>query len=401
MLSAILGILLLTVLALVAGGCGGSSRSSEAAETSVTPVAQTLTPLLLSVSQAPVPFFASDGHVHLTYELWLTNFSSAPAEIENVQISDNGNLLQTLDAVGVAERLQPAGFRVSSGIMAASTQSLLFIDVILPDGVSVPDHLSHTVEAHIDAAPPGNQDVTATLDGTPVNHRPVLVIGPPLRGNNYVSADSCCDSARHRRAALPVNGAVWLAQRYAVDWEELNDQNRIYAGPKAALSSYTIWGKPVLAVADGRVVTAINNEPDQPPGSFPSGLSVDQADGNAVILDLGHRNYAVYAHMQQGSVRVTVGQRVTRGEVIGLVGNSGNTLAPHLHFQLMDAPQSLASNGLPYEIDSYQITAISPGTAAFDEAEANGTPLAVTPVSPPRQVTAALPLDQLIISFGP
>ena len=65
----------------------------------------------------------------------------------------------------------------------------------------------------------------------------------------------------------------------------------------------------------------------------------------------------------------------------------------------MAGPSSFASNGLPYEIDSFQVTGQTPGTAAFDEAEADGTPLAITPDSPPRTVKNALPLDQLIIAF--
>jgi murein DD-endopeptidase MepM/ murein hydrolase activator NlpD len=82
-----------------------------------------------------------------------------------------------------------------------------------------------------------------------------------------------------------------------------------------------------------------------------------------------------------------------------LVGNSGNSIAPHLHFQVNDRPSSFASNGLPYEIKDFQITGESPGTKAFDEAEENGTPLVVTPIAPAQQVKSALPLDQLIISF--
>jgi murein DD-endopeptidase MepM/ murein hydrolase activator NlpD len=119
-----------------------------------------------------------------------------------------------------------------------------------------------------------------------------------------------------------------------------------------------------------------------------------------VILDLGGGNFAMYAHLHRGSVRVAAGDRVTRGQVIGLVGNSGNSIAPHLHFQVMDGPESITSNGLPYAIDRYRVTASTPGTAAFDSAEANGTPLALARVASPKRVTAALPLDQQIISFG-
>jgi murein DD-endopeptidase MepM/ murein hydrolase activator NlpD len=96
---------------------------------------------------------------------------------------------------------------------------------------------------------------------------------------------------------------------------------------------------------------------------------------------------------------VSPGDRVKRGQVIALVGNSGNTLAPHLHFHVMDTSSPLASNGLPYAIDTFQVTGKSPGTADFDAAEADGTPLAIIPISRPYQVTNGMPLDQLQITF--
>src|SRR5262249_33755298 len=78
---------------------------------------------------------------------------------------------------------------------------------------------------------------------------------------------------------------------------------------------------------------------------------------------------------------------------------SGNALAPHLHFHVMDTPSPLASNGLPYSIDAFQVTGATPTTEAFDNAEANGTPLAVTPLAPLRATRNALPLDQREITF--
>ena len=126
-------------------------------------------------------------------------------------------------------------------------------------------------------------------------------------------------------------------------------------------------------------------------------IALDEADGNSVILDLGDQRYAMYAHMQPGSIKVHKGDRVKLGQVIGLVGNTGNSVAPHLHFQVTGGPSSLASNGLPYEIRDFQVTGKTPGTKAFDEAEEKGIPVAVTPVG--QQVKGALPLDQLVISF--
>jgi hypothetical protein len=66
----------------------------------------------------------------------------------------------------------------------------------------------------------------------------------------------------------------------------------------------------------------------------------------------------------------------------------------------MDTPSPLASNGLPYSIDAFQVTGATSGTEAFDEAEAAGSPLAIAPVAPPRVMQNALPLNQLEISFN-
>jgi murein DD-endopeptidase MepM/ murein hydrolase activator NlpD len=104
--------------------------------------------------------------------------------------------------------------------------------------------------------------------------------------------------------------------------------------------------------------------------------------------------------MQPGSIPVHKGESVKAGQVIGLVGNTGNSVAPHLHFQVMDRPSSLASNGLPYEIRDFKITGKTPGTEAFDEAEEKGTPIAITSTLPAQLVKGALPLDQSIISFA-
>jgi murein DD-endopeptidase MepM/ murein hydrolase activator NlpD len=185
-----------------------------------------------------------------------------------------------------------------------------------------------------------------------------------------------------------------------VDWEQLDPQGRIYAGARDDPASYAIFGKEVLAVADATVVTVVDGLPNQLPGKLPVGLPIEEADGNSVVLELGGERYALYAHLQRGSINVRTGDTVHKGQVIARVGNSGNTLAPHLHFHVMDSSSPLGSNGLPYAIDRFQVTGRSPGTKAFDAAEAAGTPLAITPFVPPREVANALPLDQLLIDFG-
>jgi hypothetical protein len=365
-------------------------------------VTETITPVLLEVRDAPVAFAGSDGKTHLVYELRMTNFSSGNATIEQVEVVGGaGAVLKTMDKSEIAGRLQLAGHRTPTDVLPGSAEASLFIHATLADSGAVPAKLTHRVRVHVEAAPPGKQEITEVGGETAVDRQAVAVIGPPLRGARYVSADSCCDASRHTRAALPVNGRVWIAQRYAVDWEQLDKEGRIYHGPQADVKSYTIYRKEVLAVAEATVASTIEGLPNQTPGKMPENIAIEEADGNSVILDLGGGKYALYAHLDPGSVRVHKGDTVKRGQVIGLVGNTGNSLAPHLHFHVMSGAMPLASNGLPYEIDDFLVTASTPGTAAFDEAEENGTPLATTPISPPRHAKNEMPLDQMIISFAP
>src|SRR5215211_7697247 len=137
--------------------------------------------------------------------------------------------------------------------------ALVFLHVSFDEANQVPERLVHRVTLKAAAAPPDQQKITQKVGPTEVDRRDVVVVGPPLRGSNFLAADSCCDATRHTRAALPINGQVWLSQRYAVDYEQLDANNRIWSGQKKEnLNNYTIYGKKALAVADGRVVKVVD-----------------------------------------------------------------------------------------------------------------------------------------------
>jgi hypothetical protein len=273
----------------------------------------------------------------------------------------------------------------------------MFVHVALERGTRTPTTLAHVIEGSSDQT---NAKFSMRLAETSVIARDAPVLGPPLRGHGYVAGDGCCDSIRHVRALLPLNGIFYLAQRFAIDWEQIDDEGRLLRGDLKNAQSYHIYGRPVLAVADAVVVASRNDLADQVPGRLPEGLPIDEADGNFAILDLGSGAYALYAHMQRGSVRVQAGDRVRRGDQIGIVGNTGNSQAPHLHFQMMDGPSGLASNGIPYVFDSFVVTAVDEaGTADFDRAEATGSRLTLTPRTPPTDAKNVLPLDLSVVDW--
>lgn len=76
--------------------------------------------------------------------------------------------------------------------------------------------------------------------------------------------------------------------------------------------------------------------------------------GNYIVLDIGNNIYAVYAHLIPNSFKVKVGEKVNKGQVVGLLGNSGNSDGPHLHFHLeTKSQQVLGGEGIPYHFEKF------------------------------------------------
>ena len=131
-------------------------------------------------------------------------------------------------------------------------------------------------------------------------------------------------------------------QRFAYDIMVVDD-GRSHRGTGAAVEDYYCWNKIIRAPAAGRVAAAIDGLADQKPGS----MDTANLAGNHVMLDLGNNEYALLAHLRNGSVKVKLGASVRQGQPIGRCGNSGNTSEPHLHFHLQSSPRLGEGEGLP------------------------------------------------------
>ena len=134
------------------------------------------------------------------------------------------------------------------------------------------------------------------------------------------------------------------AQRHAYDLVVWRDGST-HRGTGTANADYWAWGQRVVAPAAGEVVAAVDGIADSQPLTG-AGNETDPA-GNHVLIDVGHGEYVLLAHFQQGSVAVKVGDRVEAGQLLGLTGSSGNSSEPHLHVHLQDSPVSLEGVGLP------------------------------------------------------
>jgi murein DD-endopeptidase MepM/ murein hydrolase activator NlpD len=159
----------------------------------------------------------------------------------------------------------------------------------------------------------------------------------------------------------------WVAnQEFAFDLAATGGDGRFHKGDGSRLDDYYAYGKDIRAVADGTVVevatdaTEANDRLRRPGESvkdFETRTVMAQNEllaksykaplGNYVVLRHAGGEYSHYVHLKQGSVKVKAGDTVTRGQVIGQLGHTGNSTEPHLHFQLTDGPDPLYSRSVP------------------------------------------------------
>jgi hypothetical protein len=302
-------------------------------------------------------FRDAEGRTRVVYELELTNGFPVPVTVRSVSVRDveRRRTLQTLNGdelsasmTLLASPTEPATTVPGSGI------GVVWMDVGVPNRRRLPRSIRHRVTVELPPGLPVPQTIAASGGFARVDRRPPVVLAPPLRGPGWVAVGSCCDGP-HRRSIQPVNGRLDLGQRFAIDWNGVDSANRMVVGDPSLNTSWVFYDKPVLAVADARVVAAADRFPDQVPND-PKPVTIREADGNYVILSLGKGRYAFYAHLKPGSVRVRRGDRVREGQVLGTLGNSGSSTGPHLHFHVMNAPSALAADGLPYVFDRFRST---------------------------------------------
>ena len=310
--------------------------------------------------ESPTPpryVYGTDGRQHVEYDLLITNTFTAPATLKRLQVRGDGRLLVTLKGAALAAATHAILGEAPVARVPASATVETVVDVVLPRsaGRTVPHRLANRIDYSLPADAPQRSVIGSTTvnapDLRPVRRAPI-VIGSPVRGSGWYDGNGCCadPTSAHRTTVLADNGTYVTPEIFAIDWIRVVD-GTVYTGNGSELGDWRgTYGAPLYAVADGTVVVAVDGRPDIAPGASPLLSAPEDFTGNEVVLKIAPGQYAVYFHLERGSVRVRVGQRVRRGQQIGALGNSGNSTAPHLHFGIQDGPGGL-SNSLPFEID--------------------------------------------------
>jgi murein DD-endopeptidase MepM/ murein hydrolase activator NlpD len=186
----------------------------------------------------------------------------------------------------------------------------------------------------------------------------------PVAGRSFVAVAASFHTP-HRWAGI---------EEFAYDIVAFSGGGSTYRGDGAKLGDYAIFGKPVRAVAGGKVVAVLNDQADNAAMLKREGEADDaylarllegqtallakgmaSVLGNHVVIDHGNGEFSIYAHLKQGSARITLGASVAAGETIGAVGSSGNSTEPHLHFQICDGPDIAACRPIPASFTNYRL----------------------------------------------
>jgi hypothetical protein len=397
---------LLAVAALTAA-CLPATKTPSAPSTSTSASAApdigptVVTPLVASVIAVPIPVPATDDKVHLAYELQLTNILNQEVTLTSLDVRAGDHTLLNLTGDRLAYWTRVFGIPNPTTKLGPAQSAAVWLDVALDQGAPVPAQLVHAVGVSLAQPQPPLFPATMTETVAPVTvqTRKPPVIAPPLVGPNWVDANSCCDMTPHRMALNPLNGQLWAAERFAIDYVQLLPDGRLFNGDKTKPESYPGFGADIHAVADGRVVAVVDGLPEQVPGTNPSGLPLEQYGGNHIVQVMNDGNYALYAHLKTGSINVRVGDHLSSGQVIASLGNTGNTDAPHLHFHVMSTADPLRSNGLPFVLSSFTLDGRITSMDAEDAIEA-GQPAPMQPGFTPRDESAVSPLVLDVMSYA-
>jgi hypothetical protein len=191
-------------------------------------------------------------------------------------------------------------------------------------------------------------------------------VGFPLRGEW---------TALHTPAErVPSHGTDYFGQRYAFDFARLLGPYKkaypksvwLHAIGRVSAEECYGWDEPVLAPFDGEIVAVGDGWPDRRRlnfvwdvlrGSFFAQPATAEdyrpLTGNYVLLE-GQPGVALLAHLRCNSIGVRKGQLVKEAEPIAVIGNSGNTTVPHLHFHVMNGTDPLKADGLPCKFRRYE-----------------------------------------------
>jgi murein DD-endopeptidase MepM/ murein hydrolase activator NlpD len=323
--------------------------------------------VVVTVKPQPVLLETTEAGQHLNFDFLLENRSDVTLKLTTVELSvfDHAGGVARRDFVNLYSR---ASVALQDGNLIQPHGSILLFNPMPDFAASIPLHRLEYVFSFTSENDTGHTESRAEVFPEAYSTRAKLIL--PLRGRLLVW-DGHDSQSHHRRfdytaPYFKTRGSDTNYQRYGYDFVLVDERGTMYRGPRKAFddwyrgpvdenSDYIGFGADVLAAGAGTVAALHDGEPDNRRFDE-AALNVRETayGGNYVIIDHGHGEFSWFGHLQQGSVRVKLGERVTQGQPIARLGASGDSLFPHLHYELRTGVGARGVEGLPSEFTQFQ-----------------------------------------------
>jgi hypothetical protein len=365
-------------------------------------------------SPLPAPVPLQDGRWMLVYHLFVSSWAYTPLTLEGFKVLDarSNTVVLSYGASELSERgdngarfpTVPAGRSLTPGHereLQPGESAAIVVYASFNSFDSIPPALEHRlifandprILLRRESIQDSDRNFVVTCAPVQVRREAPLVIGAPLRDGPWVCANGLVPGSAHMNFVIR-DGQARIPQQFGFDFFKVDADGNVMPHPvpdTLTNEMFYCYLADVLAVADGEVTalkTDVATNAPQPDGSVLAPITRENGAGNLIGIRIDGEHYAFYAHLEPGSIRVSLGQKVKKGDVIANIGNTGNASGPHLHFHVCDSNNLNGSQGLPYVFERFELEGMQ-SDARPREAGAKRT-----------VHTASLPADDCVVWFG-
>ena len=182
-----------------------------------------------------------------------------------------------------------------------------------------------------------------------------LILGNPLNSGHWTAVYDPSWERGHRKVIYTLNGKARIPGRYAIDFIKMDNTGKYASGSENIIKNWFGYGVDVLAVADGVVSSMRDDFSESMTLSEHPKYTADKATGNYVSIKIGNNQFAFYEHLKPQSIKVKIGQKIKKGEVIASLGFTGQTTGPHLHFHVAADDSPLGAEGIPFVFETFEV----------------------------------------------
>ena len=294
----------------------------------------------------------------LIYELNILNNYKVPFTLKRVEIYDlqeNKSPIATYDSNYLDKNFERPGNDDLDDLKLLSNNQfgILNLELVFNQGKPIPEKIYHKL--YFEGLNKKGEIVTLPIEVAVLEVPEItpVTLGLPFNKKGkwlYEGAQS------HKASRFLTEGKATYAQRFAIDWIFVGDNGHYSDSDIKQNKNWKTYGIELISVADGTIVDIkdgiIENEPLS--DEMAVRITRETISGNYIVIDIGNNLYAVYGHLIPKSLKVKIGDKVKKGQIIGLLGNSGNSDCPHLHFHLESKSNAFfGGEGIPYLLKDF------------------------------------------------